>query len=109
MAPGVDVQSDEDILECVSSIHLCSAIPLIPITSYIRNTAIPVWHASGTCAMKPQSDGGVVDSELKVYGVKGLRIVDASIMPIVPDQHTQGPVYMIAEKAASLIRGEYGF
>ena len=59
--------------------------------------------------MKPRCDGGVVDSKLKVYGVQGLRIVDASIMPLVPDQHTQGPVYMIAEKAASLIRSEYGF
>lgn len=57
--------------------------------------------------MKPLSDGGVVDSELKVYGIKGLRVVDASIMPIVPDQHTQGPVYMIAEKAADLIKAEY--
>ncbi|CZR57701.1 related to Versicolorin B synthase [Phialocephala subalpina] len=91
VAPGVAVQSDEDIL------------------NYIRNTAIPVWHASGTCAMKPRADGGVVDSSLKVYGVQGLRVVDASIMPVVPDQHTQGPVYMVAEKAANLIRSEYGF
>jgi choline dehydrogenase len=59
--------------------------------------------------MKPLADGGVVDSTLKVYGVQGLRIVDASIMPIVPDQHTQGPVYMIAEKAAAIIKAEYGF
>lgn len=59
--------------------------------------------------MKPRGDGGVVNSELKVYGVQGLRIVDASIMPIVPDQHTQGPVYMIAGKTASLIRSEYDF
>ena len=59
--------------------------------------------------MKPLADGGVVDSTLKVYGVQGLRIVDASIMPIVPDQHTQGPVYMTAEKAAAMIKAEYGF
>jgi choline dehydrogenase len=59
--------------------------------------------------MKLLADGGVVDSALKVYGVQGLRIVDASIMPVVPDQHTQGPVYMIAEKAAALIKAEYGF
>lgn len=58
--------------------------------------------------MKPLADGGVVDDTLKVYGVKGLRVVDASIMPIIPDQHTVGPVYMIAEKAASLIKDEYG-
>lgn len=59
--------------------------------------------------MKPLADGGAVDSSLKVYGVQGLRIVDASIMPVVPDQHTQGPVYMVAEKAAALIKAEYGF
>jgi choline dehydrogenase len=58
--------------------------------------------------MKPLADGGVVESSLKVYGVQGLRIVDASIMPVVPDQHTQGPVYMVAEKAAALIKAEYG-
>ena len=50
-----------------------------------------------------------MDSMLKVYGVKGLRIADASVMPVIPDQHTQGPVYMIAEKAASMIKFEYGF
>jgi choline dehydrogenase len=54
--------------------------------------------------MKPLAGGGVADSTLKVYGVQGLRIVDASIMPVVPDQHTQGP-----EKAAALIKAEYGF
>jgi len=59
--------------------------------------------------MLPLSKGGVVDSELKVYGVKGLRIVDASVMPIIPDQHTVGPVYMIAEKAADLIKKEHEF
>jgi len=59
--------------------------------------------------MKPLADGGVVDSTLKVYGVQGLRIVDASIMPVVPDQHTQGPVYMVAEKAATMIKEDFGF
>ena len=59
--------------------------------------------------MLPREKGGVIDSELKVYGVKGLRVVDASIMPIIPDQHTVGPVYMIAEKAGDLIKKEYGF
>jgi len=59
--------------------------------------------------MLPQAQGGVVDSRLRVYGVKGLRIVDASIMPVIPDQHTQGVVFMIAEKAAQMIQEDHGF
>jgi choline dehydrogenase len=76
---------------------------------YIQTTAISVWHASGTCAMLPFGNGGVVDPTLKVYGVKGLRIVDASIMPVIPDQHPMAAVYMIAEKAAKLISAEWAF
>ncbi|KAL1581798.1 hypothetical protein WHR41_09478 [Cladosporium halotolerans] len=52
--------------------------------------------------------GGVVDSRLRVYGAKKLRIVDASIFPVVPDQHTQGQIYMVAEKAASMIKEDHG-
>lgn len=59
--------------------------------------------------MLPQDKGGVVDARLRVYGVEGLRIVDASIFPIIPDQHTQGPTYMVAEKAASIIREDWSF
>ena len=62
-------------------------------------------HPSCTCAMMPQEQGGCVDAELKVYGVQGLRIVDASIMPLIPACHLQGTVYAIAEKAADLILG----
>ena len=91
VSPGATVQSDADIL------------------NYIRSTAITVWHASGTCAMLPQAAGGVVDARLRVYGVSGLRVVDTSIFPIVPDQHTQGPVYMVAEKAAQIIREDHNF
>jgi len=91
VAPGPSVQSDEDILE------------------YIRANASPVWHASGTCAMLPKENGGVVDDRLKVYGVQALRIVDASVFPMIPDTHTQGPVYMLAEKAAAIIKEDYGF
>lgn len=90
-SPGPSVESDADIL------------------NYIRSTAITVWHASGTCAMLPQASGGVVDARLRVHGVNGLRVVDASIFPVIPDQHTQGPVYMVAEKAAVLISEDYGF
>jgi choline dehydrogenase len=88
VAPGVIVQSDEEIL------------------NYIKETAVPVWHASGTCAMLPREKGGVVDEKLRVYGVQGLRIVDASIFPIIPDAHTVAPTYMVAEMAATIIKEE---
>jgi len=58
-------------------------------TRYIRNTTIPNYNAVGTCQMRPRKDGGVVDSRLRVYGVDGLRIVDGSIMPIIPDAGIQ--------------------
>ncbi|KAI4201254.1 MAG: hypothetical protein LQ346_002207 [Caloplaca aetnensis] len=52
----------------------------------------------------PKEHGGVVDPQLKVYGIKGLSVVDASIMPIIPAAHTQSTVYAVAEKAADLIK-----
>lgn len=61
-------------------------------------------HPAGTAAMMPQEWGGVVDSHLRVYGVEGLWVVDASVMPILPAAHTQATVYAVAEYAAELIR-----
>ncbi|GKT50974.1 dehydrogenase xptC [Colletotrichum spaethianum] len=63
-----------------------------------------VWHPAGTCAMMPIELGGVVDSHLRVYGVSNLRIVDASIIPMLPAAHVQGTTYAIAEKAADMIK-----
>lgn len=62
-------------------------------------------HACGTCAMKPREDGGVVDSQFRVYGIDGLRIVDASVFPRIPGYFIVTSVYMIAEKAADVILG----
>ncbi len=61
-------------------------------------------HPVGTCSMAP-GPGRVVDAELRVQGVDGLRVADASIMPTVPGGNTYGAVLMIAERAADLIRG----
>ncbi|KAI0012700.1 hypothetical protein F4779DRAFT_567631 [Xylariaceae sp. FL0662B] len=58
------------------------------------------WHASGTCSM-----GKVVDSELRVRGVEGLRVVDASVFPVPLSAHLQAPLYALAEQAAALIAG----
>lgn len=58
------------------------------------------FHPCGTAAMLPRKYGGVVDRELKVYGVQNLRIVDASIIPLIPSAHLQSVVYAIAEKVS---------
>jgi choline dehydrogenase len=78
------------------------------ILEYVRNTITTIWHGSGTAAMMPQASGGVVDSKLRVYGVKNLRIVDASIQPRITNQHVQSVVYMIAERAADFLKAQYG-
>ncbi|KAF1929959.1 GMC oxidoreductase [Didymella exigua CBS 183.55] len=61
-------------------------------------------HMSGTCSMMPEAYGGVVGSNLLVYGVKQLSIVDGSIIPLVPATHLQATMYAVAEKAADLIK-----
>ncbi|MGL4620494.1 GMC family oxidoreductase [Chroococcidiopsis sp.] len=85
IAPGADVTSDEALVV------------------YIRDTASTMWHPVGTCKMgiDPMA---VVDPELRVHGVEGLRVVDASIMPTITTGNTNAPTIMIGEKAADLIK-----
>jgi len=76
------------------------------IDAHIRNTSITVHHPLGTCRMGPDSDDlAVVDPELHVRGVAGLRVVDASVMPEMISGNINAAVVMIAERAADLIRG----
>ncbi|KAI0836304.1 putative GMC oxidoreductase [Hypoxylon sp. FL0890] len=75
---------------------------------YVKGRATSMWHPAGTCAMLPEDKGGVVDAELKVYGVEKLRVVDASVVPLLPPSTLQSTVYALAEKAADLIKKEYG-
>jgi len=86
IAPGPAVQSDADL------------------NAYIRARAGVTQHPVGTCAMSVGADA-VLDPQLRVRGVTGLRVVDASVMPAVPGGNTNAAVIMIAEKAADLILG----
>lgn len=83
-APGSSVQSDDDL------------------DQYIRNNANSIYHAVGTCRMGTDPMA-VVDPQLRVIGVSGLRVADASIMPTVVSANTNATVLMIAEKAADII------
>jgi choline dehydrogenase len=84
--PGASITSDEELL------------------AFIRATGGTIFHPSGTCKMGPESDPmAVVDARLRVHGIKGLRVADASIMPTVVSGNTNGPTIMIGEKAAAMI------
>ncbi|KAJ7143659.1 aryl-alcohol oxidase [Mycena filopes] len=75
------------------------------LDKFIRNMAGPSLHLVGSAAMSAQdAQYGVVDPDLRVMGVKGLRIVDASVLPLVPSAHTQAATYVVAERGADLIK-----
>lgn len=88
----------------VSSLAPFEIVPGGNITSdaaleqYIRSSAETLYHPAGSCKMGAREDGGVVDQALKVDGVEGLRIVDASVMPLLPASHLMTTVYAVAEK-----------
>lgn len=85
IAPGPEVQTDEEIIaDC-------------------RARAGTVFHPTSTCRMGPDPLSDVVDARLKVYGVQGLRVADASIFPTLTSGNTNAPAIMIGEKAADLI------
>jgi choline dehydrogenase len=85
--PGANVTSDADIAK------------------YLLTTLNPSqYHPVGTAAMLPLRLGGVVDDELKVHGIEGLSIVDASIMPLIVGGTTQSTVYAVAEKVSTISR-----
>ncbi|XP_033229601.1 glucose dehydrogenase [FAD, quinone]-like [Belonocnema kinseyi] len=74
----------------------------------MRNNTLPGYHQVGTCKMGPKEDpGAVVDPRLKVYGVQGLRVIDAAVMPNNTRGNTHTPTMMIAEKAADMIKEDW--
>jgi choline dehydrogenase len=86
--PGSSVVTDADCLE------------------FARQEGLTAYHLCGTCKMGPRDDAmAVVDNTLRIHGLEGLRIADASIMPTVPSANTSAAVFMIAEKASDMILG----
>ncbi len=87
MAPGPDLQTYDEILD------------------WARGNGQTTYHVVGTCKMGPDYDRmAVVDDQLRVHGIEGLRVIDASIMPTVPSGNTNAPTIMVAEKGADLIK-----
>jgi choline dehydrogenase len=82
--PGLKVQTDEQILD------------------FIRTTGATTFHIVGTCKMG-NDPMAVVDAELRVHGIAGLRVADASIMPVLTSGNTNVPSIMIGEKAADMV------
>ena len=82
--PGPAVQTDAQILD------------------WIRSAVTPIWHAASTCKMGQRNDSmAVIDSQARVFGVLGLRVVDASSFPFLPPGHPQSTVYALALKIAN--------
>ena len=74
------------------------------LLAHLRAASQTLYHPVGTCRMG-DDELAVVDPELRVRGLAGLRVVDASVMPALPRGHTNWPTVMVAERAADLIRG----
>ena len=87
LAPGEAVRTGEDVV------------------AWLRSAAMTTFHPVGTCKMgiDPMA---VVDARLKVHGIEGLRVADASVMPVITSGNTNAPAIMIGEKAAGFVRGE---
>lgn len=90
--------------QALATMHPVETVPSANVTSdkglaaHITSVAEPAWHVAGSCKMAAREDGGVVDAQLRVYGVANLRVVDASIMPFLPAAYPQRTVYTLAEK-----------
>ena len=87
LKPGPDAESPEQI------------------EAALRERLELIYHPVGTCRMSDDGEDAVVDSELRVHGIEGLRVIDASVMPVIPGGNTNAATIMIAERAADLIRG----
>ncbi len=89
--PGPEVRTDDDLL------------------ADFRARADTVYHPVGTCAMGPDARNAVVDARLRVHGVSGLRVIDASVFPAITSGNTNAPTVMVAEKGADSVRQDVLF
>ena len=78
------------------------------IEKWIRENLNTTWHSLGTCAMRERERGGVVDGQLNVYGTRGLKVVDLSMVPENVGANTNNTALVVGEKAAVIIGGELG-
>ena len=91
LKPGPEIQSEDDLKRAAGDL------------------GTTIFHPVGTCKMGPRHDtNAVVDDELRVHGIKGLRVIDASIMPTITSGNTNAPTVMIAERGAEFIRRDHG-
>jgi choline dehydrogenase len=86
LMPGAHVRSDSQV------------------DAWLRKTAETIYHPVGSAKMGKDSES-VVDAQLRVYGIEGLRVIDASVMPTLVSGNTNAPTIMIAEKASDMILG----
>ena len=85
--PGPDAATDEDLI------------------AYIRSAGQTSWHPIGTCKMGSDA-AAVVDHELKVHGIVGLRVADSSVFPFMTSSNTNAPSIMVGERCADLLMGK---
>lgn len=90
VTPGLNTQSDEALM------------------AYFKAHCGSIYHLCGTCAMGPEAHSSVVDARLRVHGVQGLRVIDASVFPNITSGNINAPTMMVAEKGADLVLSDSG-
>lgn len=90
------------------AIYVCNQYICFLIRTFIRRLVLTLYHPAGTCRMgRPLDPMACTDPRLRLNSVKGVRVADASIMPVLPSGNTQAPVMMIGEMAAELLIEEH--